>query len=39
MHAREAGFAEAFTFFPNGTGDWEHDIWNTGEYAVVARRG
>ena len=35
---RGAGFASAFVFHPNGTGDAEHDRFTTGEYAVVAAR-
>lgn len=34
--ARSAGFASARIVFPNGTGDFEHDLASEGEYAVVA---
>jgi SAM-dependent methyltransferase len=33
---RLAGFAEAFVFYPNGTGDQERDRKTQGEYAAVA---
>jgi len=33
---REAGFASAYYFHPNGTGDVEQDRFVQGEYAVVA---
>lgn len=36
---REAGFASAFVFHPNGTGDVERDRFTQGEYAVVATPG
>lgn len=35
---RNAGFASAYVFHPNGTGDVEADRHATGEYAIVARR-
>lgn len=35
---RIAGFAAAYVFHPNGSGDVEQDRYVTGEYAVVARR-
>lgn len=36
---RAAGFDEAFAFHPNGTGDYDRDRFETGEYAVVAAKG
>jgi O-antigen chain-terminating methyltransferase len=33
------GFASAYVFHPNGSGDVEADRFETGEYAVVARKG
>jgi glycosyltransferase involved in cell wall biosynthesis/SAM-dependent methyltransferase len=35
---RAAGFAAAFVFHPNGTGDVERDRFTQGEYAIVAGR-
>jgi glycosyltransferase involved in cell wall biosynthesis/SAM-dependent methyltransferase/outer membrane murein-binding lipoprotein Lpp len=35
---RSTGFASAFVFHPNGSGDVEVDRFKTGEYAVVARK-
>jgi SAM-dependent methyltransferase len=35
---RIAGFSSAYVFHPNGSGDVESDRFDTGEYAVVARR-
>jgi SAM-dependent methyltransferase len=34
-----AGFAQAYVFHPNGTGDAERDRWNESAYAVVAATG
>jgi len=36
---REAGFASAFVFHPNGTGNVERDRFVAGEFAVVATAG
>lgn len=36
---RETGFASAYYFHPNGTGDVERDRFAEGEFAVVARAG
>jgi len=36
--SRIAGFGSAYVFHPNGIGDVERDRYETGEYAVVARR-
>jgi SAM-dependent methyltransferase len=33
------GFERAYVFFPNGSGDLEHDRSTRGEYAVVATKG
>jgi hypothetical protein len=32
------GFESAYVFHPNGTGEVEVDRYDTGEYAVVAKR-
>jgi O-antigen chain-terminating methyltransferase len=34
---REAGFAAAFVFHPNGSGDVRRDRFRCGDYAVLAR--
>ena len=36
---REAGFASAYFFHPNGTGDVGRDRFTQGEFAVVATAG
>ncbi|MEA2302971.1 MAG: hypothetical protein QOH43_251 [Solirubrobacteraceae bacterium] len=36
---RVHGFAEGFFFFPNGTGDAEHDRFSADAYTVVATAG
>jgi SAM-dependent methyltransferase len=36
---REAGFASAYFFHPNGTGDVDRDRFTQGEFAVVATAG
>ncbi len=37
--ARLHGFCTAQVVFPNGTGDFEHDRTEQGEYALVAEKG
>jgi hypothetical protein len=36
---KTAGFASAYVFHPNGTGDVDRDRFVQGEYAVVAAVG
>lgn len=34
-----AGYASAYVWFPQGTGDFDADIWNQGDYAIIATKG